>query len=140
MKTEETVTIRRTPEEVFAYLSDADKIPQWAPAKVKLLTDGPVGVGSQFSQTASVLGQSLESVTEVTAYDKPKHYAVKSISGPVPFEQRFTLSPTEEGTKLDAVLEAEPGGLFKLAQPLIAPAMHKQLKDVVNNLKRLLEQ
>jgi len=140
MKTEATIAIRQTPAKVFTYLNDVEKIQQWSPVKnMRLLTDGPVGVGSRFTQTISVLGQNLESETEITAYDEPNFFALKSISGPMSFEQHFTLSPTEEGTKLDAIIEGEPGGLFKLAQPLVAPALRKQLQDQLSKLKQLLE-
>jgi carbon monoxide dehydrogenase subunit G len=141
MKTEGTITIRKTPKEIFPYLNDAEKIQQWTGVKnMRLLTDGPVGIGSKFAQTIAFLGQSFESVTEVTAYDEPQSLAIKSTSGPMPFEQRMTLSPTEEGTKLEIVAEGEPGGFFKLAQPLLAPALHKQLQDQLGKLKRLAEQ
>ena len=140
MKAEVTATIHQTPDNVFAYFKDVEKIQQWAPVtNMKLLTDGPISVGSKFSQTVSALGRSFEAITEVTAYEESKLYAFKSTSGPLPFEQRFTLTPTDEGTKLEIVSEGEPGGFFKLAQPLIAPAVHKQLQDQVNKLKQLLE-
>jgi carbon monoxide dehydrogenase subunit G len=140
MKTDATITIGQAPEVVFSYLTDVEKIQQWSPVEnMKLLTNGPVGVGSQFSQTVSILGKSFESVTEVTANDPPTSFAFKAISGPMTFEQRFTLTPTAGGTKLDTVIEGEPGGLLKLAGPALAPAVNKQLNDQFQQLKQLLE-
>ena len=140
MKVEAAITIHQTPEVVFPYLSDPEKMIQWMPVKnVRLLTDGPVGVGSKFSLTASFLGQSAEIITEITAYDEPKLLAFKAPSGPVPFERGYTLSPTDEGTQLVMVAEGEPGGFFKLAQPLLASAVNKQVHDQLNKLKQLLE-
>jgi len=140
MKTDAAVTIRQTPEKVFSYLTDVDKIQQWSPvANMKLITSGPVGVGSQFSQTVSILGKSFDTVTEVTTSNPPTSYAFKSTSGPMAFEQRFTLTPIAEGTQLDTVIEGEPGGLLKLAGPVVASAVNKQLNDQLNKLKQLLE-
>jgi carbon monoxide dehydrogenase subunit G len=140
MKTDATITIRQAPEVVFSYLTDIEKIQQWSPVEnMKLLTSGPVDVGSQFSQTVSILGKSFESVTEVTANDPPTSYAFKAISGPMTFEQHFTLTPTTEGTKLDTTIEGEPGGLLKLAGPVLASAVNKQLNDQFQKLKQLLE-
>ena len=106
---------------------------------MKLITSGPVGVGSQFSQTVSILGKSFDTVTEVTTSNPPTSYAFKSTSGPMAFEQRFTLTPIAEGTQLDTVIEGEPGGLLKLAGPVVASAVNKQLNDQLNKLKQLLE-
>ncbi len=140
MKTDATVTIRQTPEKVFSYLTDIDKIQMWSPVEnMKLITPGSVGVGSQFSQTVSILGKSFETITEVTTNNPPTSYAIKATSGPMPFEQRFTLTPTTEGTQLDTVIEGEPGGLLKLAGPVVASAVNKQLNDQLNKLKQLLE-
>jgi uncharacterized protein YndB with AHSA1/START domain len=140
MKAESAITIRKPPAEVFQYLKYAEKISQWTPVKgMRLLTEGPIGVGTQYAQTISVLGQNFESVTEIMEFDEPNLFVFKAISGPLPFLQRFTLSPTGDGTKLEAVLEGEPGGFFKLAQSLLAPAAHKQLHDQLHKLKHLLE-
>jgi uncharacterized protein YndB with AHSA1/START domain len=136
-----TVTIRQTPEKVFSYLSDLEKIKQWTPFKnLTLKTEGPLGVGSRFTQALEIIGKTIESEVEITGYDAPKFLSLKSISGPVNFEQRFTLLPTAEGSQLEAVLEGVPTGLLKAAQPLLKPAVEKQLNDQVKKLKQLLEQ
>jgi carbon monoxide dehydrogenase subunit G len=141
MKTEVTVTIRRMPEEVFPFITDPENAPNWAPVKeMRQLSEGPINVGTKFVQVITFMGQSFKSATEITAYDEPTAFAFKSTSGPVPFEQRFLLSASEGGTKLEVILEGEPGGLFKLAQPLLKPTMEKQLHDQINKLKQLLEQ
>jgi carbon monoxide dehydrogenase subunit G len=142
MKTDATVTIHKAPEEVFPYLSDPEKVQQWSSTvkNLKRLTDGPLDVGSKSTMTLSILGQNIEGETEITAYDEPRVLAFKATSGSLHLDQRFTLSPTAEGTKLEAVAEGDPGGIFKLAQPLITPAAHKQLQDDLNRLKKVLEQ
>jgi carbon monoxide dehydrogenase subunit G len=141
VKTEASVTIRRQPEDIFPYLSDPEKFLQWSALKtMKPLTAGPAGLGSRFAQSMSILGQNFEGESEVVAYDPPKLIALKGTSGPIQVEYRYTLTPTADGTKLDVVAEGEPGGAFKLAQPLIGPTVHKQMQDNLNRLKKLLEQ
>lgn len=136
-----TVTIGQTPEKVFSYLTEIEKLQQWTPFKnVKLLTDGPMGIGSRFTQSVEIIGKTIESEVEVTDYNAPTLLALKSISGPVNFVQSFTLTPTAEGTHLKVDMEGEPTGLLKVAQPLLKPAVEKQLHDQVNKLKHLLEQ
>lgn len=136
-----TVTIRQTPEKVFSYLTDLEKLPQWTPFKnVKLLTGGPLNVGSRFTQTVEIIGRNIESEVEVMEYNAPTLLVLKSISGPVNFVQHFTLTPAEEGTQLKVDMEGEPTGLLKAAQPLLKPAVEKQLHNQVHKLKELLDQ
>ena len=91
------------------------------------------------TQVIDFLGRTFETTTEVTGYDPPKAFAFKATSGPVLFEQHFTLSSTGGGTTVNAVLEGEPGGLFKLAGPLLQSTAQKQLDEQMGKLKKLLE-
>jgi uncharacterized protein YndB with AHSA1/START domain len=136
-----TVTIRQTPEKLFSFLTDVEKLPQWTPLKnVKLLTGGPLSVGSRFTQTVEIIGKTIESEMEVTDINAPTSLSLKSISGPVNLVQRFTLTPTADGTNLKLDMEGEPTGLLKVAQPLLKPAVEKQLNEQVNKLKQIAEQ
>jgi hypothetical protein len=44
-----------------------------------------------------------------------------------------------EGTRLSGTWQAEPGGLFKMAGPLLASQAKKQLEADLQQLKELLE-
>lgn len=140
MRAEASTIINKPIETVFDFTTDTDKITKWSSIKqVKRLSASPVGVGTQDSLTIEFLGQKIEITTEVTAYDPPHKYAYKSISGPVPFENTLILNPVEGCTKVDLILESEPGGLFKLAGPAIVPLAKKQLEAQLSILKETLE-
>jgi Polyketide cyclase / dehydrase and lipid transport len=53
---ENTVTIRRPVEDVFAFLADFENVPAWNPAIVETrkVSPGPVGVGTTYRQTSRV--------------------------------------------------------------------------------------
>jgi len=136
-----TVSIRQTTEKVFSYLVDPEKLQRWAPFKsLKVLTPGALGVGSRFMQSIDIIGKAIESEVEVIDYNEPTLLALKSITGPVNFVQRFRLTPMPEGTQLEAFMEGEPTGVLKVAQPLLTPAVEKMLKDQVQKLKQAAEQ
>lgn len=140
MKAESTITIQRPIEEVFTHITNTQEVPKWAPVKeLKQTSEGALGIGTTMIQVIDFLGRTFESTTEVTGYDPPNAFAFKATSGPVAFEQHFTLSSTGGGTTLNAVLEGEPGGLFKLAGPLLQSAAQKQLDEQLGKLKKLLE-
>jgi uncharacterized protein YndB with AHSA1/START domain len=133
--------IDRPLEEVFAWLTDPDRLPQWqsSAVEVRQQSDGPVGVGTRFKEVRRMLGRRLESEVEVTVYEQPRRFAVRSQSGPVPFEADQTLEPTEAGTRVHFRGKGEPGGFFKLAEPLVARAVERQFRSDFETLKDILE-
>ncbi len=51
----------------------------------------------------------------------------------------MTLEPIEGGTRIHAPGQCEPGGLFKVAGPLLRAAMKRQADGDFATLKDLLE-
>ena len=63
-----TGTVNRPRDEVAAFLRDPANDPAWIGGirGVRLLTPGPVAVGSQVERTASFLGRRVHYVNEIT--------------------------------------------------------------------------
>ena len=68
---ERSVVIRRSIEEVAAYLSDLENDPQWRREWVdaESLTAGPVRAGTRTALVGEFLGRRLRTVYEVVAYE-----------------------------------------------------------------------
>jgi Polyketide cyclase / dehydrase and lipid transport len=61
----QSVEIARSPEDVFAYVTDPTKLSTWQDAQeVSQLTPGPVGPGTRFREVHKVLGIRRVEVTE----------------------------------------------------------------------------
>ena len=102
MRAEASTIINRPIETVFAFTTDTDNVTKWSIIKqVDRLSDGPIDVGSKATIVVEFLSQKIEATTEVTAYDPPRKYAYKSISGPITFENTLILNPVEGGTNVD---------------------------------------
>ncbi len=140
-KLEQSVVINRPIEEVFAFVADIEKSPQWMSELVeaKQTSEGPVGVGTTFSAVATPLGRRAESTQEVTEYEPSSKFAIKSTSGPVASEDEYTFESVAGGTKVTRVVNAEMAGFFKLAEPLVVRMMGRQFKTNFAHLKDLLE-
>lgn len=138
---ENTVTIHRPVEEVFAYVNDLQNGPQWQNGllEVRCTTEGPLGVGTQYTSVRKFMGRTLESGIEFVTYEPNKRIAIKSISGPSPFEQSFLFEPTVEGTRLTTRFELQTGGLMGLAEPLIASGVKREMGANFGDLKDRLE-
>ena len=80
---ENTVTIQRPTDEVFAFLADFENIPRWnyAIEETKKASAGPVGVGTRYRQTRSVPSRSVEGF-EVTVFEPARRLAMHGQIGP----------------------------------------------------------
>ncbi len=141
VKVEASVDINRPIEEVFAYVTDPTKKPEWSSLTLECTLEGsgPIGVGSRIRTIGKFLGRRLESTAEVTRYDAPSHFAMREISGPGHLEIERQLEPIAQGTRYRSRLVGESGGLFKLADPILAGLMKRTVETDLQTLKALLE-
>ena len=136
-----SVVVERPPEEVFTYLSDPDTFPEWQASALEARQESPgaMTAGTRIREVRKFLGRRMDMVVEVTAYEPGTQFSLKVASGPIPFQVRQSLVPVEGGTKIDAVIEGEPGGFFKLAEPLVVRAVGRELANNLATLKDILE-
>jgi len=138
---EKIITINRPVEEVFAFVSDVLNGPKWQPALVETrrITEGSLGIGTQYAGVRKFMGRRMESVIEYTTYELNKKLVFKSISGSSPLEQSFLFEPTTEGTRITSRLDLQTSGLMGLAEPLIASGLKREVDANFRTLKDLLE-
>lgn len=135
------IVINRPIEEVFALLSNYENNSKWASGSMehKKLSPGPIGVGTKWQGSGKFLGQRMETVSEVTEYEPNRKYSQKTISGSFPFEVRMIFERVERGTRVNVTVEGEPGGFFKLAEPLVVTMTKRQFDTDFAHLKDLME-
>jgi uncharacterized membrane protein len=141
LKIETSIVINRPLEEVFAFTTNYENQPKWQSRLIeaKKTSEGPIGVGTTWRLVGKFLGQLIETETECIEYDLNRTYAAKSISGPYPIVGRQTYERVEGGTRLNVILEAQPGGFFKLAEPLLVSLIKRQSETDFASLKDLME-
>jgi len=100
---------------------------------------GPIAVGSRAVEVRKFLGRRMESTMEVMAFEQDRELSFRVLDGPVPFQVTQKLEAVGGGTRIDVVLEGEPGGFFKLAEPLVARAAKRQLEGDSATMKDILE-
>jgi uncharacterized protein YndB with AHSA1/START domain len=138
---EKVITIQRPVDEVFAYVSDAEKAPQWQKALVenRRITDGPLGIGTQYAGVRQFMGRKVESVIQYTIFELNKKIVFTNAPGYSPFEQTYLFESTAEGTRLTSRLDLETTGFLGLAKPLIASGVKREVDESFELLKNLLE-
>jgi uncharacterized protein YndB with AHSA1/START domain len=77
------VTIRAPAEKVFGFLTDLDRVPEWDPriSRVTSMTRGPLRAGGVLRSFLSVGGETVHADDEITDYDPPNRFGVRSVAG-----------------------------------------------------------
>jgi uncharacterized membrane protein len=136
-----TTTINRSVGDVFAVLSKLEDTPKWSSTAIeaKMTSAGPIGVGATARYVDKFLGRRIESEVEITEFEPNRKLTMQSTSGPFPFRGSVTLEGNGGSTRVGGSFEAEPGGFFKLAEPLLVRIGKRQFESDLANLKDLME-
>jgi len=137
---ENTVTIRRPVEDVFAFLADFENVPQWNYAIVETtkVSPGPVGVGTTYRQTRSAPSRSEEAF-EVTVFEPASRLEVQGRLRPFTARVSYLLEPTGSGTRLTNTVDLGSSGLLTLVAPLATSRVKHAVAANLDTLKQLLE-
>ena len=138
---EESIVISRTAEDVFAYVTDFRHSPEWQATalEIRKVTDGPVRVGTRFEGIRKVMGRKMEVAVEFVAYEPSSHASWTITGGPMSGEASYRLESSPEGTKVTNRIELRPSGFSRLAGPLIAAGIRRDVRAAQRRLKELLE-
>ena len=139
-KTEASVMVDRTPEEIWDALFDVSNPTLLDPdcLEMKKTSAGPWGVGSTFHLKRSKTPRSPNFL--VTEYQPNCKTSFVFTSGPVKgTSQQFSLETIEGKTKLTRKFDMRYSGLFKLVGPFMTGRMQRQSQEDLERTKRLLE-
>ena len=141
IRVEHSIVIRRPVAEVFAFVTDVQTWPRWnSTARDAYKTSpGPMGVGTRFRLAGHLFGRAVQMDHEVTAYEPNRTFVARTLSGPFQATGTYTFEPSNGGTRLNLVMEGEPGGVMKLATPALTAAVKRQVETQQAHLKKLLE-
>jgi carbon monoxide dehydrogenase subunit G len=141
VRAELTIEVGRTPEDVFAYLTDVSNLPAWQSGvhTAQVEDAGSPRVGARIRESRHMLGRELNTTLEITEYDPPRVFALRALDSPVPFVVRHELEPDDGGTRLTVIGSGDAGLLPGFAAGIMARRAEKQFRKDFERLKRLLE-
>jgi uncharacterized protein YndB with AHSA1/START domain len=139
-----TVEIDRSPEEVFAYVTDPARFTEWQEKVVSARAegDGPLQQGSRIALTRRMGKREQTMTSELREYSPPRSYAFRVLDGPVRALGNGRFEPLDDGkrTRFTFELDFEGHGIGKLLVPLIVRRQaEKELSVSHANLKKRLE-
>jgi len=134
VRAEVVVDIDRTPEDVYAYLTDVANLPNWQSGVHSARREG-----SQIHESRHLLGRELNTTLEIEEEEPPRVFALRAVNSPVPFSVRHELEPSGGGTRLTVTGEGDSALLPGFAAGIMARRAEKQFRKDFERLKGLLE-
>lgn len=136
-----TISVPKAPGEVFPWLLDEDKVPQWTTRleAYEVLGDGPLGQGARIRQVLTVSGQHLDLVLEITRFDPPGFAESRFSTNGLDVVTTYALRESGPGTELTQSLEGKASGFkARLLLPVVQPKLEEKLKEDLGRLRALL--
>ena len=127
-----SIDIRRSPEDVFAYVTDPANLHTWQDAEeIEQLTPGPVRPGTRFREVHKALGRRRTEITEVVLFDHGRRFGIRVVDGP-PVDGRWDFEAIDGGTRVTMTPQPRLPGplapLAALATVLVFSRFHRRLK------------
>ena len=141
IKVTANVEVGRPVEQVFAFLSDIGNAPRWQRGVVssKKISDGPMAVGTKFTESMHVMGMKFDADCEVTAFEPPRRITMIADGKIVHYQGTFNLEPSSLGTRLSVDALVALKGFWRLLSPLISGEIRKESQAELEDIKRVIE-
>jgi uncharacterized protein YndB with AHSA1/START domain len=134
-----TVTIARPPAEVFPYLFEPDKVPQWTTRLETYEVSGPVGVGSHIRQVLTVKGQKLDVDLEITRHEPPRAAGSRFTLQGIDVVTEYALAGSGGATQLTQRLDAKANGFkARMLVPIVQGPLEEKIGEDLERLRELL--
>jgi uncharacterized protein YndB with AHSA1/START domain len=136
-----TFEVARPPDEVFAYVTDPARFPEWQDDVVRVRMEGgrPPSVGTRFTTTRRIGRVEQNTTQEITELSPPRSWVCHGVDGPFRPSAGITVEPLGDGTRsrVTIALDFEGRGIGKLLPLDVirrmaakgAPRSYRNLKD-----------
>jgi uncharacterized protein YndB with AHSA1/START domain len=139
IEVEHTLQIARPVDEVFAYLTDIGRIPEWQASAEEVSFEGELAEGSRIREVRSMMGRRATSTMEVTEYDPPKRFSLRTVEGPITYTVDHALEAVDGGTRVTFTGRGETNRVPRLMLGTVRKTIQRQFVKDLETFKRRLE-
>jgi hypothetical protein len=128
IRTESRIAIASSVHEVWAYVCDVGRWPEWAPTVLECWVHGgaPLKPGSRVEQRAKDLGRTHSRSQEVTTVEAPRHVAFAGTMGTSPARWGMELEPVGDGqTDAKMWIEVDLTGIMRAVPGLLKGSIQR---------------
>ncbi|MDA0329917.1 MAG: SRPBCC family protein [Gemmatimonadetes bacterium] len=136
----ESIVIRRSVADVFAYMNDITREREWQPHLIEAdqVPAGPATVGTRRRYVSEFLGKRLVNTYVVTLYEAGRHVVCESTKDSVlDAKTDLTWEEVDGGTRVTMAFEGSASGPLKFIPARMLQATFEN--EVSTALKRLKE-
>jgi hypothetical protein len=142
IRTESRLTIASSVDEVWDYVCDVGRWPEWAPTVLECWVRGgePLQPGSRVDQRAKDLGRTHRRSQEVTVVEAPRHVAFAGRMGTSPSRWGMELEPVDDKqTDAKMWIEIDPAGIMRAVPGLFKGSLQRVSDREMVAMKAALE-
>jgi carbon monoxide dehydrogenase subunit G len=142
MRIEQSFTVGRPPEEVFAYMTDPANLKAWQPSKLSVepLTDGLPRQGYRVKERTKVGLRQWDQVVEFAEFDPGRALTTHIVEGSMPVDGRWTFEDDGAGgSRVNFVAEGELTGFARVMEPLLRNGIARSFRKYHALLARNVE-
>ena len=138
---ETSIRIRCSQEKVFAFVTDIRNDTKWWKTVIhtEKITEGAVGVGTRFRQTAKVMLFTVHNDFEIVEYDPPHHMRAVNRSPELAYDVIYRFTATETDTTYTMIAQLEAKGVLRFLLPITLRVLKGQSQRFLSGLKTYLE-
>jgi uncharacterized protein YndB with AHSA1/START domain len=138
-----TTEIDRSPAEVFAYVTDPTKLPEWQESAVRAeSSDTPVRAGTTARVTRRMGRREMTMNAKLAELNPPTSWIVRGLDGPIRGDVKGNVEPLDNGTRSRVTIELDlhGHGLGKVLLPLfVQRRVQDEMPRNIQHLKERLE-
>ena len=136
-----TISVPKAPGEVFPWLLEEDKVPQWTTRlqNYEMLGSGAIARGTRIRQVLTVSGQALDIEIEITRFEPPGFAESRFSTNGMDVETTYALRANGDGTELTQTLDGKANGFkARLLLPVVQPKLEEKIAEDLARLRELL--
>jgi uncharacterized protein YndB with AHSA1/START domain len=137
-----TVDIDQPPAEVYAYLTDPARFPEWQADVVEVTLHDPAGAGARFTTVRRIAGRRRSMTQLISEYAPPRRWAARAVSGPIRPAAGILVEDLGDGrrSRVTFTLDFTGHGAGVALLPLVRRQAGKTAPVSYRTAKRRLEQ
>lgn len=135
------VTIHRPAEQVFEYLADLANLSQWQGNVVRatVTTPGPVGVGTEYTQTMRMGPATVEGRCRITGFEPGRALEFVLESRMLNCAGQLRVDPVPDGTRLTSTGTGHLRGPWRVLMPMVQAQVKRESVQEVARIKAEVE-
>ncbi|NOU89148.1 hypothetical protein GC102_25860 [Paenibacillus sp. LMG 31460] len=135
------LVIAKSRIEVAQYAMEPTNDPKWTKGikEAELLTERPIGLGTQVRRMATFLGKEIHYVLKVVEYKSEQLMVMQSIKGPFPMKVTYQFDDENDATLAQIRVEGTSEGFYSFTDIFMSPQVKRSIQGDLKRLKTIME-